>query len=299
MPSTNVQPGLDDIYLVMLLVLPKRKRETAMSLRSTILNAVIKDSMMITDCASKEDIMKVISLLTPVPIGVELIRIGSEGDGGYLIPDDMDGIEYCFSPGVSEVADFEGDLASRFGIKSFLADASVEAPPSPNGMFDFEKKFLGATDGGDFIRLSTWINEKLGPGERSDMILQMDIEGAEFDVLIETSIETLRRFRVMVIEFHELDMLLTKKACRFLTPIFEKLAAEFVVAHIHPNNYRAPSSAYGIKVPRILEVTFLRKDRIKEDRAVECLSFPHKLDRKNVPSAPDVILPEMWWKPQA
>ncbi|WP_294610046.1 hypothetical protein [uncultured Roseovarius sp.] len=31
-----------------------------------------------------------------------LVRIGGDGDGGYMMPDDFDGITHCFSPGVAE-----------------------------------------------------------------------------------------------------------------------------------------------------------------------------------------------------
>src|SRR3954463_7181162 len=54
-----------------------------------------------------------------------LIRVGGAGDGGYLLPDDLDGIAACFSPGVSNQATFEEDLLAR-GIPCFQADASVE-----------------------------------------------------------------------------------------------------------------------------------------------------------------------------
>ena len=54
------------------------------------------------------------------PIEFNLIRVGSEHDGGYLVPDDLESISSCFSPGVSTNADFETELA-RKGIPSFLA----------------------------------------------------------------------------------------------------------------------------------------------------------------------------------
>ncbi len=44
------------------------------------------------------DLLELIRKLAPQDSGPELIRIGGPGDGGYLIPDDLDGIEYCFSP---------------------------------------------------------------------------------------------------------------------------------------------------------------------------------------------------------
>jgi len=34
----------------------------------------------------------------PVTTDHELVRIGEARDGGYLLPDDLEGISYCFSP---------------------------------------------------------------------------------------------------------------------------------------------------------------------------------------------------------
>ena len=56
-------------------------------------------------------------------VNVPLVRIGGEGDGGYLLPDDLKGIRKCFSPGVSTTAEFEKHVARTYGIKSFLAAA--------------------------------------------------------------------------------------------------------------------------------------------------------------------------------
>jgi hypothetical protein len=58
--------------------------------------------------------------MRPVATNRQLIRIGATADGGYLIPDDLEDIRYCFSPGVAQSSAFEADLASR-GIESFMA----------------------------------------------------------------------------------------------------------------------------------------------------------------------------------
>ena len=39
-----------------------------------------------------------------------LIRIGGNSDGAYLVPDDLQGISCCFSPGVSDRKSFEDEL---------------------------------------------------------------------------------------------------------------------------------------------------------------------------------------------
>jgi hypothetical protein len=80
--------------------------------------------------------------LKPYATDKELIRIGGETDGGYLVPDDLEGIEYCFSPGVAETAGFESELAKR-GIRSFLADFSVDGLRESK-MLRFETKLSGS-----------------------------------------------------------------------------------------------------------------------------------------------------------
>jgi hypothetical protein len=79
--------------------------------------------------------------LYPVKTNFELVRIGGNNDGGYLIPNDLEGITACFSPGVDVTASFEKDLLER-GIKSHLADASVDGPPNGLEVASFTKKYL-------------------------------------------------------------------------------------------------------------------------------------------------------------
>ena len=45
------------------------------------------------------DLLELITKLAPQDCGLELIRIGGPGDGGYLVPDDLDGIEYSSPQG--------------------------------------------------------------------------------------------------------------------------------------------------------------------------------------------------------
>jgi len=92
-----------------------------------------------------DDVLELMRKLRPQNCGKKLIRIGATGDGGYLIPDDLEGIEYCFSPGVSSVSEFENQLADR-GIRSLLADYSVDAPPIIRPEFTFDKKYLGSSN---------------------------------------------------------------------------------------------------------------------------------------------------------
>lgn len=226
-------------------------------------------------------------LVRPVVTDRSLVRIGGGGDGGYLVPSDFDGIEACFSPGVAETAEFEREMLAR-GINCFLADASVKSAPISDENLHFDPLFLGPVTGGRFISLDDWV-ARHAPGT-NDLVLQMDIEGAEYDVLLAASEDTLRRFRWMVVEVHKLHRLLRGKGLRTATQLFSRMNEMFAVVHMHPNNAAPEVCFAGVPVPPLIEMTFLRRDRFELSKPAT--SFPHTLDEINVPSMPEVNLPD-------
>jgi hypothetical protein len=86
------------------------------------------------------------------------------------VPDDLEGIVACFSPGVSTVAGFELDCA-RLGMDVFLADASVDFPPENHPRFHFLKKFIGAVTRENFIAFSDWV-QACATSERGEFLLR-------------------------------------------------------------------------------------------------------------------------------
>ena len=231
-------------------------------------------------------------------VPVDLVRIGGDADGGYLIPDIFDRIAYCLSPGVADTADFEAELSRRYGIKSFMIDGSVASAPFADDNFHFTKKFLGYRTDGDFITLSDWLESILDAGAGSDhgMILQMDIEGGEYDVLTFESTATLGRFSAIVIEFHNLERLFDRYFLKTISIIFEKLYRNFSICHVHPNNCCGVTSFNGIDIPKVIEVSFLRHDLVDQFKSSAPLSLPHRLDRRNVADHDDIEMPAIWYK---
>ena len=222
----------------------------------------------------------------------ELVRVGADGDGGYLLPDDFTGISLCFSPGVANSSKFEFQLASDYGIECFLADFSVNSPADHHSLFHFTKKFITSFNDKQNMSLTDWINGCDDKHENGDFLLQMDIEGAEYPVLLDVSEKTLTRFRILVIEFHYMDKIFDRNEFAVVKQIFDKILKYFYIVHIHPNNAGHISARDGIEVPTVLEFTFLRHDRVKS-----CLplSFEkHSLDRPNIKCKPDFVLPECW-----
>lgn len=230
--------------------------------------------------------------LHPIESIKPLIRLGPDGDGGYLVPDDLKGITACFSPGVDLESRFELDLAER-GIDVFLADFSVEKPKLEHPKFHFTKKYIGAMDDGLYISMDKWVSQSLPNENTSDLILQMDIEGFEYETIFSMSQSLINRFRIIVIEFHFLDRLIEKQFYRQVNRIFEKLLSNHSVVHIHPNNVEKPLQFKGIDIPPYLEFTLVRNDRIFPDSFVKY--GRNSLDRNNVEKE-GVELSKIWYR---
>ena len=233
---------------------------------------------------------EVLARLWPRDPGIPLIRIGREFDGGYLVPDDLAGITACFSPGVDVHASFEQELARR-GIACHLVDPSVPGPPPGCEGMSFERRFLSSYDSDTHTTLGAWV-ARHAADDAGDLLLQMDIEGAEFDVIPNVAPALLRRFRVLVIEFHKLDWIAQPFVCDRIDNCLTKLAVDFVPVHLHPNN-ASPMRAVGpLRMPRAIEVTYLRRDRCPN--LMPEARLPHPLDRDNVPGRPAIFFSADW-----
>jgi hypothetical protein len=234
---------------------------------------------------------KLLRAMRPVSPSMPLVRLGPEGDGGYLVPDDLADIPACYSPGVSGIAGFERDCASR-GMEVFLADASVDGPPEQNERFHFLPRYIGAFSSDSFVSLDDWVSSTHVPSGK-DLLLQMDIEAYEYEVLLAMSMPLQRRFRIIVVEFHNLHYLWDSAFFRVSSRAISKLLLTHACVHNHPNNVRPPVRYGSCEIPPMLEMTFLRRDRVGKHEFAT--AFPHPLDR-DATSQPSVVLPACFYE---
>jgi len=241
-----------------------------------------------------DQLKELVKALRPVKTKFELIRVGGANDGGYLIPNDLEGIVACYSPGVADTASFEIDLCKR-GIGSHLADGSVDSAPKGFTPLSFTKKYLDGYNDEDNTDLTNWLikTEAFHSKNSGDLILQMDIEGGEYTTIINTSRGLLENFRIICIEVHDTDAWFNPIAWNTVSTFFAKLTQEFHVVHNHPNNNCGTVNASGFILPRVFELTLLRKDRSEALGFVE--NLPHPLDARNVLDKPVLELPKEWY----
>ncbi len=236
----------------------------------------------------KEEVLHFITSLWPRKTNHNLIRLGPNGDGGYLVPDDLENISACFSPGVDLISEFEFDCYQR-GMQIYLADKSVDNPNLniPEDNYTFLKKFIGTINNEDFITIDSWVNS-VDIDVGSDLLLQMDIEGHEYSSILTMSDEVVNKFRIMVIEFHDLHKIWNKEFFRLVKSVFLKILNTHICVHIHPNNECGIDSQKGVEIPRVAEFTFLRKDRLKLSEYAT--QFPHNFDFDNT-GKKSIVLP--------
>jgi hypothetical protein len=233
-----------------------------------------------TPLLSKIDFFSLLTYLRPINNGHELIRIGGISDGGYLVPNDLSGIAACISPGVAETMDFELDIWEKFKIPSLMYDASIDTPTQLNPGQKFFKKYVGPASTEHLISMNEIITKHL-EYKNGDLIGQIDIESAEYAFLTASSDADLERFRILVIEFHEIDRWIQKKYYfEIIKPLFERLFGIFDLVHAHPNNNGGKFSHKRRSLPNVIELTFHRKDRLIKNLGYAKL--PHKLDNQNV-----------------
>ena len=221
--------------------------------------------------------------------GHKLIRIGNDSDGGYLIPNILDKIDYCFSAGVGYNTTFEDDLLN-YNIKSFLLDGSVNY----KGPHNFIKKNLSWFNSDNNLTLEKWINNFMLKSNKTKLILKLDIEGSEVPVISQIDNNILDKFNIIIIEFHNFNDLTTEIGVNVYSHIFEKMLRNHLIVHMHSNNdkYKLINKK---KISHGIEFTFINKKIITKKTKIKH-SLPHRLDKKNDESMSEVKIPKIFYK---
>ena len=257
--------------------------------RRAILQGLNRFGFLLTRATSNADLIKLLVALRPIDNGVPLVRIGGEGDGGYLLPDDFDGIQACFSPGVDQLWTFEKHLLESFSVPSHLCDSIDKKPNDLVDGIDFHEFWIGPVSSKSARSLSDWVSTAIGEN-KNDLILQMDIEGGEFPALFATPDSTLQRFRMIVIELHFLNQFRNKQMWdQIYRPLMLRILQLFDVVHVHPNNCCGSFPIGDFEFPKIIELTLHRKDRSKGYFGYR--ETPHPLDSRCVPRNRDIEIP--------
>ncbi len=225
---------------------------------------------------------------------MELCRVGSQGDGGYLIPKFYQEFSRkCLSVGVGDNVEFEESL-SMVNFKVYLLDGTIDKiPGSSTDRKNFTSKNIGSYTANNKITFSDWI-KKIDEKIDMDTILKMDIEGDEYQTLHNISDDDLKKISILVVEFHGLDAIFNISKFASIFDVFDKICNAFDIVHIHPNNASQIYKKYGVAMPEMLEITFINKNL--NHPKTEKIEIPHRFDQKNIEHKKNLLLPEVFWK---
>jgi hypothetical protein len=200
------------------------------------------------------EILRIIS--SPHPSGSELFRIGSQNDGGYVSVNDFSEDDTLVSLGIGDNLDFERDISKRLG-RILAFDHTVDLFDDKIENLTFAKLGVKAEPAPNFTTLGKIIDEIPISG---DLILKIDIEGWEWEVLDSLSSLELSRFKQIIGEFHDFHEI---RNFEVIERVVRKLSENFVVTNSHANNWGGYQIIQKIAFPDVLEISWLRKDRIK------------------------------------
>lgn len=241
-----------------------------------------------------------------------LVRIGSAGDGGYVLPQRMlECSEFLVSLGINDDWSFDLDFAARSRLKGIHAydhtiseqtfirrarkslrrlmygKATLEQVRRDYDLLRSFRSFFGGPAKHHAERVNHWpqhshdvslqqILERV-PGDR--IFLKIDIEGAEYG-LVDTLVSQRRRITGLAMEWHFCDVM----RLSFLDAV-RRLQVGFDLVHIHGNNHgtRAPDG-----LPESLELSFVNRDLLAGEPAVYRTELPLAgLDAPNKSDAAD------------
>ena len=232
----------------------------------------------------------------------DLLRIGSDHDGGYLIEkSSMHHSDFLFSFGISTNWDFEKEFLRHNSIKLMAFDGSIDNHFWRNQkkialkkfkklsfkylyiIIMIERNFKNFFNSDNFqckfisssMKNSITFNEAVKFSDYENNFFKIDIEGSEYEIL-EDMINFQNKINGIAIEFHN-----CRENIDRIVDFVGKIKLEIV--HIHANNY--DEYKYN-EIPQTLEISFAKNPNI----IGEFNGLPHPFDSPNRSKSKEIEL---------
>lgn len=231
---------------------------------------------------------------------MDLVRIGRDYDGGYLVSkSDIDKTDLLIGLGICDDCSFEEHFVLQKDVEVVAYDASVnfrfwlklvfiETIKNPFNLHAFKqyfsyksffkgkrkhiKKFVGLNS---IDNIHCTFTDVLNETNSEHIFLKIDVEGSEYRFLHDI-VANEERITGLVIELHNVDIHLNE---------IENFINQFSLnlVHVHANNH-APIRADD-DLPLVLELTFSRySNHLTEAK------LPHNLDMPNKKNCSEYVI---------
>ena len=205
------------------------------------------------------NLIRIVKALEIKKTDYELVRIGGSKDGGYLMVNKFRKGGVAYSIGIGENIMWDVCMADR-GFNVYMYDHTVSALDLPEVNEKLHFFSIGLSDREiDDENFTTFIEiiKSNGHEKSTNIILKMDIEGAEWDVFKSIDGCILQSFEQIIVEYHGLTQ---KNRWDEYVGILEKMTRTHQVVHVHGNNACDYMVIDGKCIPDTIEVTYFRKE---------------------------------------
>jgi len=226
-----------------------------------------------------------LNTLKPKNTNHKKIRLGPPEDGGYVMPEIV--LETCtalFTYGVGNEIRYELEFAQKYNKPVYMFDHTTGRENySINEFIHFYAEGLGFEE-----KCKDVIEHYNELKIEGDIFLKIDIEGGEYDYLLQTNIEKIASFTNGInLEIHWIDDINNRNK---LIQVLDRLSFYFTLCHIHGNNWGGLWQYEGFDIPKVLELSFINK-KLVESEEEDKQTYPISgLDVANNPNVPDYLL---------
>lgn len=205
-------------------------------------------------------------------------RVGGPHDGGYVVCEDAPwraaGGCVLLGYGIGRRDGFEAEVSDKWGCAVQEFDPTVGTSPGSKAhpsMIHFHREGVSGAPGvlpiGKVDSLERQL-DRFGPtpGRGEELLVKMDVEGAEWSVLNSTPDSVLGRVDQLVMELHLYGEDGPYGTLGGATALLRRLKSLFYLYEVHFNNChvcrRPLPGAEGYFVPAAVELSLVRKTRI-------------------------------------
>ena len=245
--------------------------------------------------SNHDRMVEIMRMISPKSVSDKTkVRIGSSNDGGYVMLDEiLKSGKIAYSIGIGNTIKFE-EAVEALGYKIWMYDHTVNGKKFKNENRTIFKIGIAPADAGKYKTLSTMIKDN-GHENEENMVLQMDVEGAEWEVLSRIDPDVLSKFSIMNLEIHWMNTMFARPdTTEMIDKSFQALTKNHTVFHVHANNW---CGYYEMKdkppLAEVLEISLVKNDLVN---LVSCNEeFPGPLDSPNKKGEPDINLGDFQW----
>lgn len=225
-----------------------------------------------------------------------LVRVGvGRSDGGYIMLQDFQDTGIAYSFGISNDVSWDSIMV-ELDYQVYMYDHTIDALPYEKAGFHYFKEGIAGIDRTDApLKTLKHFIERNAHKDNKNMILKMDVEGAEWEFLETVDFDTLKQFDQIVFELHDIVRANTSGYGKILS-LLEKINKTHSVIHVHGNNSGCLLKVGDTIFPDVLEVSYVNNNKYEIIDGDDNIMLPIELDAPNDQGRKDIVL-GAWNKP--